>query len=151
MTQIHEIEEECSVCGENSEQLVLISTNSWGYPDLDLRPPEMQRSTMNVWIQECPHCGYVAGKLTDELQIPKEFLKSDEYNSCDGFDSMYVTKAKSFYRSRCFDELLMTIFSSSDSPVDIFKKWFRANNDVLGQEAFAWECGNSLFIESLDV
>ena len=86
MTQIHEIEEKCSVCGETSEQPVLISTNSWGYPDLDLRPPEMQRSTMHVWIQECPHCGYVAGKLTDELQIPKEFLKSDEYNSCDGFD-----------------------------------------------------------------
>ena len=68
----------------------------------------------------------------------------------DGFDSMYVTKAKSFYKSRCFDELLLTIFSSSSSPEDIFKKWFREKNDILGQEAFAWECGNSLFIESLD-
>ncbi|WP_406537406.1 hypothetical protein [Methanobrevibacter sp.] len=67
-----------------------------------------------------------------------------------GFDSLYMTKAKSYYKSRCFDELLLTIFASSSSPVDIFKKWFRASNDVMSQEAFAWECGNSLFIESLD-
>ena len=67
-----------------------------------------------------------------------------------GFDSLYMTKAKAFYKSRCFDELLLTIFTSSSLPVEIFKKWFRANNDILGQEAFAWECGNSLFIESLD-
>ena len=86
MTIIKDIETECSVCGETTEQPVLMSTNSWGYPDLDLRPPEMQRSTMHVWIQECPHCGYVAGDLSDELEISKDYLKCEEYKTCEGND-----------------------------------------------------------------
>lgn len=63
-----------------------------------------------------------------------------------GFESFYLTKAKAHYKSRCFDEILLTIFTSSDFPVEIFERWFRNNNDVLCQEALAWECGNSLFI-----
>ena len=97
MTMINDIERECSVCGEKSMQPTLMSTNSWGYPDLDLRPPEMQRSTMHVWIQECPNCGYVAGRLTDELEIPKDFLKSDEYLNCEGND-FKSDLSKRFYK-----------------------------------------------------
>ena len=29
-------------------------------PDLDLRPGEALRSTMDRWLQQCPHCGYAA-------------------------------------------------------------------------------------------
>ena len=86
MTIIREFEEKCSVCGKSSPHPVLMSTNSMGYADLDLRPPEMQRSTMNTWIKECPHCGYVASDLGDELKISKDFLKSEEYSTCDGYD-----------------------------------------------------------------
>lgn len=56
----------CARCGEASEHSVLGSTNSFGSPDLDLRPPEMQRSTMSAWLQECPHCGYTAPDLGEE-------------------------------------------------------------------------------------
>ena len=97
MTMIIDIEVKCSVCGKTSEQPALMSTNSWGYPDLDLRPPEMKRSTMNAWIQECPNCGYVAGKLDDELGISEEFLKSDEYVNCGGLDFKLDLAAR-FYR-----------------------------------------------------
>ena len=77
MTMIHEIEQKCSVCGHTSPQPMLASTNTMGYPDLDLRPAEMQRSTMNTWILECPHCGYAAHDLGDELESPKDLLKSE--------------------------------------------------------------------------
>ena len=83
---INNHDEKCWVCGKPSPQPVLLSTNSMGYPDLDLRPPEMQRSTMNTWIHECPHCGYVASDLGDELKISKDFLKCNEYLTCDGHD-----------------------------------------------------------------
>lgn len=53
----------CSFCGNSSTQHLLGSTNSFGRPDLDTRPPEMMRSTMHLWLQECPHCGYVAKDL----------------------------------------------------------------------------------------
>lgn len=66
-----------------------------------------------------------------------------------GFESFYFTKAKAYYKSRCFNELLLTMFVDSDNPEEIFSEWFRTHNDVLGQEAFAWEMGNSLFIEDL--
>ena len=57
----------------------------------------MQRSTMAYWVQECPECGYAAYKVSDPCTIDAEFLKSEEYRTCDGitFDSEL---AKTFYR-----------------------------------------------------
>ena len=66
-----------------------------------------------------------------------------------GFDGMYMAKVKSFYRSRCFDEILITIFASSSLPLEIFEEWFRNNNDILGQEAFAYEYANTMIIHEL--
>lgn len=51
---------ECGCCHESSEQDVLMSTNEMYGPDLDLRPGEDMRSTMNTWLQLCPYCGYCA-------------------------------------------------------------------------------------------
>ena len=63
----------------------------------------------------------------------------DRFNQ-DGYGSLYITEVKGFYKSREFDELLITIFTSSydDLPELIFKNWFIENNDVLGQEAFVY-------------
>jgi hypothetical protein len=60
----------CGHCGQKSDQHVLASTNQMGSPDLDLRPPEMARSTMHVWLQQCPHCGYIAADLKDAPADP---------------------------------------------------------------------------------
>ena len=62
---------------------MVTSTNTQDYPDLDLRPAEMQRSTMFTWILECPHCGYIAGTFRNKPQITEEFLKSESYMTCD--------------------------------------------------------------------
>jgi len=65
-------------------------------------------------------------------------------------DSLYITKVRSFYKSRCFDELLVSLFvSGSEKPEEIFKEWFRTNNDILGQESFSYECGDRMFIFDL--
>ena len=67
-----------------------------------------------------------------------------------GFDSFYLTKVKSYYKSRSYDELLITIFAGdSDSPREIFRGWFFKHNDILCQEAFAYELDNRLIVESL--
>jgi hypothetical protein len=60
---------------------MLASTNTRGSPDLDLRPSEMQRSTMHVWLQECPRCGFVNGNLSDPLPKAKEIINSAQYLS----------------------------------------------------------------------
>ena len=68
----------------------------------------------------------------------------------EGFDSFYLTKVASYYKSRRFDEVTLTIFASSgDEPHEIFRRWFLDHNDVLGQEAFAYEIGNKMVIEPL--
>ncbi len=69
MTIIDQFEKKCQVCGKTSMHPVLMSTNSFGYPDLDLRPAPMQRDTMDTWLDECPHCGYVASSL--EIKLPR--------------------------------------------------------------------------------
>ena len=63
-----------------------------------------------------------------------------------GFEGMYITQVKSYYRTRLYDEILITIFASGKSPVEIFEGWFRKNNDVLLQESFAYETENRLII-----
>ena len=63
MTTMFRRDVTCANCGKSSEHQLIGSTNAFGSSDLDLRPPEMQRSTMWAWVQECPHCHYVAGDL----------------------------------------------------------------------------------------
>ena len=66
-----------------------------------------------------------------------------------GFDSFYVTKVVSYYKSRKFNEVLITIFArDGDAPHEIFKEWFLRHNDKLAQEAFAYELGNKMIIET---
>ena len=50
----------CGVCGQESRQAVFRPIPPEQAPDLDLRPGEALRSTMDRWLQQCPHCGYAA-------------------------------------------------------------------------------------------
>lgn len=81
----------------------------------------------------------------------------DELNK-HGYDSLYIINVKSYYKSRSFDELLITLFISEKTvkkdnrefPDSLFSQWFKQNNNVLQQEAFAYEHNNSMIIEALD-
>ena len=87
----------CAVCGATHEYRILTSTNAFGSPDLDLRPPQMKRGTMPLWVQECPDCGYTAEDVSDPTQIPREYLQSEAYKTCGGirFDKPLAGR---FYR-----------------------------------------------------
>ena len=50
----------CGVCAQESRQPVFRPMPPEQPPDLDLRPGEALRSTMDRWLQQCPHCGYAA-------------------------------------------------------------------------------------------
>jgi hypothetical protein len=54
----------CSACGHVFTHGTWASTNAFGSPDLDTRPPEMRRSTMHTWIQRCPSCGFCSRDVT---------------------------------------------------------------------------------------
>lgn len=94
MSQVMTEPVRCAACGKKSEQNILVSTNTFGSSDLDLRPPKMERSTMVYWVQKCPYCGYVAEQLDKIPKINAPFLKTDEYKKCLGlvFDSNLAKK-----------------------------------------------------------
>lgn len=59
--------------------MLLTSTNRFGVPDLDTRPPEMMRSTMHLWIQRCPSCGYCAPDVSKAIPNAEVMVKSPAY------------------------------------------------------------------------
>lgn len=68
----------CGVCGRKRVELDLASSNIMDGMDLDTRPGEMYRSTMDTWIQECKDCGYVSANLSNGKPEYRTFLESDE-------------------------------------------------------------------------
>lgn len=106
MSKIVLREIKCAVCGSVHQYRVLASTNAFGSPDLDLRPPEMQRSTMNVWIQECPDCGYISEDVSDPSDVTLDDLKSEDFLSCDGiiFVSDLASRFYKYYKINILDD-----------------------------------------------
>ena len=90
----------CCKCGSECNVTVLSSTNAMGSPDLDLRPPEMQRSTMHLWLQNCPNCDYVNTEIKNDNGINREFLGDQNYINCDGikFKNPLAYKFYKYYR-----------------------------------------------------
>ena len=81
MTTLDSSETTCAICAKTSEHTAIASTNSFGSPDLDLRPPEMKRSTMAYWLQECPGCGYSAGSIDDPQPDAKAVMARDAFQT----------------------------------------------------------------------
>ena len=97
---IHTISKKCPVCGEEVDINLLMSTNAMGYADLDLRPPEMQRSTMYQTTRMCS-CGNVFD--SDSEGGSKELVESESYQNCDGIE-FKSERAIIFYRLYLIDK-----------------------------------------------
>lgn len=84
------------------------------------------------------------------LDIDSEINELINQLEVEGFVSFYITKVESFYKTRRYDELLITIFAAEgEGPHEIFKDWFYRHNDVLAQEAFSFEFNNRMIIKDL--
>ena len=98
MTIIRDTDQTCPVCGKQSSQKKIYSIYIGGYADLDFRQSSLDIDIIEqVWLMECPECGYVGQYLSRETEIPIDFLKSDAYKSCEGHE-FKVHHAEKFYR-----------------------------------------------------
>ncbi|CAF4516981.1 unnamed protein product [Rotaria socialis] len=72
----------CSCCGTASPQKEILSCTIFRQPDLDMRPPPMQRQTMAAWIEYCSHCGYCSDNIDDQNGTTrKNIIESPDYQA----------------------------------------------------------------------
>ena len=85
MTTLHNSSKKCGCCGKQTDVLAVGSTNAFGSCDLDLRPPEMERSAMFHFMQFCEHCGYAAWDLEEPIPMSNELkaILSEKISSHD--------------------------------------------------------------------
>ena len=88
----------CAVCGKESKQKEVASTNSFGSPDQDLRPAPMKRDTMHAWLEVCPHCGYASVDISKDTSATLQRLQQEDYVTCAGHE-FRSSLAKAFYRA----------------------------------------------------
>lgn len=79
MTTEHRENLRCGLCRQENEYRVIGSTNSFGQPDLDTRPPQMERSTLFAWVQRCPDCGYCAPDISEPCAMAKTVVAGAAY------------------------------------------------------------------------
>lgn len=79
MTEIFEEQKKCVLCGKISEHPEMLSMSSCDLPDLDMRPAEVARSSIDMWIQTCPLCGYCAPDISELIEKSSEVVSSDSY------------------------------------------------------------------------
>ena len=147
MTTMREESVKCAVCGKSSRHEFLMSTNAFGSRDLDFRPPEMQRSTMRLWVQECPYCGYVAGDISDQCRVDREWLASEQYVRCNGhafrsplarrFYKHYMLCFKSHRKEEAFYAMLHAAWSCDDAGDDVMAKGCRKTAAALAESLLA--------------
>jgi len=80
MTTILPKDKKCALCNRTSRQILIGSTNTLSkYPDLDTRPPEMMRSTIQWWVQTCPSCGYCNSDISELTEKADITVKTENY------------------------------------------------------------------------
>lgn len=101
------------------------------------------------YVFHVPLYKYADGELVlIEIDDVLDVLLSEFHRQ--GFEGLYMTRVKSMYNARLYNEILITVFSTPEkSPVGIFRDWFGRNNHILAQEALAYECGGRMVVEKL--
>ncbi|WP_394808128.1 hypothetical protein [Nitrosomonas sp.] len=79
MTTIHTKSVDCAVCFSATEITLLGSTNAFGSMDLDMRPPPMERDTLQYQIHRCPTCGFCGPRLAWFEGLDVSLVKDSNY------------------------------------------------------------------------
>ena len=101
----------CYVCGTKSQQTLVLSTNSMGSNDLDLRAPEMERSTIDSWIHRCPSCNYCSSNLSEKNDDAIVIIESQEYKNI--IANKNIPQLASSFLALSFIQQKMNYYSNS--------------------------------------
>ena len=65
MSTLNKVTKKCAVCGKEHTYVEVVSTMTSGHMDLDTRPPQMKRATLEYEIQFCDNCHYA----NDDIEV----------------------------------------------------------------------------------
>ena len=127
MTEIRRDSFLCSVCFSEINFSYVSNSIMLGYSDLDSRPAELKRSTMPLWVQECPVCGY-ANKTIEQIPpvpVNRRWLNSNAYKNCEGipfendlakkFYHKYMVCNAGFENQNALDGLICAVWACDDA------------------------------------
>ncbi|WP_323735906.1 hypothetical protein PXD04_08425 [Methanosphaera sp. ISO3-F5] len=102
------------------------------------------------YVLHIPCYKYQDGKLIS-LKNENIIDKLIKQLNTEGYNSFYITEVKGHYKTRIFNEILITIFTNQEenTPEKIFREWYKENNNILQQESYAYEHGTKMIIEEL--
>jgi hypothetical protein len=126
MTTYATVTKTCAHCGAKTACDVLNSTNEFGSADLDLRPPEMARSTMETWLQQCPRCYYVNADLSEPVSDVGHVLQSGAIKQVMN-DAAIPALAKKF---ACFAELQRERDAYESGEAALWAAWVRDDAEL---------------------
>lgn len=81
MTTIQHQTVQCAICGAKQQGIIITSTSQFGSPELDLRPPEPERSNLPFWITRCTDCGYCAPSIAASEPGMAEIVRATTYQA----------------------------------------------------------------------
>ena len=106
MSVIRPLKKVCAICGFEHRYNVVMSTNSFGYMDLDTRPAPMQRDTLVYEVQYCNNCGFANFEIDE---IPKEgveaIMRSDRYKALAYNDDLDTDIKKMLLAAILYEEI----------------------------------------------
>lgn len=89
---------------------------------------------------------------TGLIPIPNDILNKLYTQLQDAHYDFFIMTAETYYKNRTYTTKLVTSYTTEydQTPINIFRQWFKDNNDKLNQESLAYEYNNTLYIEELE-
>ena len=80
MTTVYLSDKRCFNCDAKSKYpMGNLSLGNVGVRDLDGRPTHILRSSVYLWIQRCPECGYCAPEIAQGTDTDRQVVTSEKY------------------------------------------------------------------------
>lgn len=112
MTTHYPADVECFICKQKNDYVIIGSTNMIGPSDLDTRPHEMARSTLEYEIQRCTNCGYCFRDISEGNEKVKDIVESEIYIT-QLFNKQFHELANSFLCSAIINRQLNEIINAA--------------------------------------
>lgn len=146
MTTVYLSDKKCFICGEECKYpMGNLTLSNVSARDLDGRPTSILRSSVYLWIQRCPQCGYCAPEIAEGDDIDHVIVASDTYaNQLN--DSTCPETANSFL---CHSLIMKNKMLFADAGwAAVFAAWICDDNDFPDSAAFCRRKAIDLFFDA---